>query len=277
MESKLPDITEFSRTYLGVDPITELVPVFPTAHYAMGGVPTNVDTEVLRDNEHIVPGLYAAGEAACVSVHGANRLGTNSLLDINVFGRRAGIAAAEYANSVGHAELPDDPQGATIALVERLRSASGNEHNRTAQGHAGHDGHECAGIPHGGHLEAGPQRRTGAQGSLRKRVHQDKGTRYNTDHLGDRLGFLLDLAEVTVVSALERKESAEVTLARITQIVTTLTSCATPWRTSPERQRRRLRAPGLQASDDDPVRADGAQVLMAAVIEQHRRRTYRSP
>ena len=72
MWSKLPDITEFSRTYLGVDPITELVPVFPTAHYAMGGVPTNVDTEVLRDNEHIVPGLYAAGEVACVSVHGAN-------------------------------------------------------------------------------------------------------------------------------------------------------------------------------------------------------------
>ena len=99
LETKLPDITEFARTYLGVDPVTEPVPVFPTAHYAMGGIPTNVQGEVLRDNTHVVPGLYAAGECACVSVHGSNRLGTNSLLDINVFGKRAGIAAAEYANS----------------------------------------------------------------------------------------------------------------------------------------------------------------------------------
>src|SRR5213080_1752777 len=96
IDAKLPDITEFARTYLGVEPYTEPVPVFPTAHYAMGGVPTNIETEVLADNDSVVPGLYAAGEVACVSVHGSNRLGTNSLLDINVFGKRAGIAAAEY-------------------------------------------------------------------------------------------------------------------------------------------------------------------------------------
>ncbi|MCF8543623.1 MAG: succinate dehydrogenase flavoprotein subunit, partial [Candidatus Nanopelagicales bacterium] len=127
IEAKLPDITEFARTYLGVDPVTELVPVFPTAHYAMGGIPTNISTEVLRDNEHVIPGLFAAGEAACVSVHGANRLGTNSLLDINVFGRRAGIAAAEYANSHEFVELPADPQSQTIAMVELLRSSNGSE------------------------------------------------------------------------------------------------------------------------------------------------------
>ncbi|MDP9460306.1 MAG: succinate dehydrogenase flavoprotein subunit, partial [Actinomycetota bacterium] len=97
IDAKLPDITEFARTYLGVEPYNEPVPVFPTAHYAMGGIPTNVASEVLRNNTDVVPGLYAAGEVACVSVHGANRLGTNSLLDINVFGRRAGLAAAEYA------------------------------------------------------------------------------------------------------------------------------------------------------------------------------------
>ena len=97
IDAKLPDITEFARTYLGVEPYTEPVPVYPTAHYAMGGVPTNVETEVLRNNTDVVPGLYAAGEVACVSVHGSNRLGTNSLLDINVFGRRAGIAAADFA------------------------------------------------------------------------------------------------------------------------------------------------------------------------------------
>ena len=106
IDAKLPDITEFARTYLGVEPYTEPVPVYPTAHYAMGGVPTNIEAEVLRDNDHVVPGLYAAGEVACVSVHGANRLGTNSLLDINVFGRRAGIAAAEYALGPHHVELP---------------------------------------------------------------------------------------------------------------------------------------------------------------------------
>ena len=108
IEAKLPDITEFSRTYLGVDPITELVPVFPTAHYAMGGIPTNIEHRGAGRQRHVVPGLFAAGECACVSVHGANRLGTNSLLDINVFGRRAGIAAAEYAATADFVDLPAD-------------------------------------------------------------------------------------------------------------------------------------------------------------------------
>ena len=209
VESKLPDITEFSRTYLGVDPITELVPVFPTAHYAMGGVPTNVDTEVLRDNEHIVPGLYAAGEVACVSVHGANRLGTNSLLDINVFGRRAGIAAAEYANSVEHAELPNDPQGATIALVEHLRSASGNERTAVLRKDMQDTMDMNAQVYR---TEATLKQALSDVQELKARYAnvsiQDKGTRYNTDLIeAIELGFLLDLAEVTVVSALERKES----------------------------------------------------------------------
>ena len=209
VESKLPDITEFSRTYLGVDPITELVPVFPTAHYAMGGVPTNVDTEVLRDNEHVVPGLYAAGEVACVSVHGANRLGTNSLLDINVFGRRAGIAAAEYANSVEHAELPDDPQGATIALVERLRSASGSERTAVLRKDMQDTMDMNAQVYR---TEATLKQALSDVQELKARYAnvsiQDKGTRYNTDLIeAIELGFLLDLAEVTVVSALERKES----------------------------------------------------------------------
>ena len=209
VESKLPDITEFSRTYLGVDPITELVPVFPTAHYAMGGVPTNVDTEVLRDNEHVVPGLYAAGEVACVSVHGANRLGTNSLLDINVFGRRAGIAAAEYANSVERAELPDDPQGTTIALLERLRSASGSERTAVLRKDMQDTMDMNAQVYR---TEATLKQALSDVQELKARYAnvsiQDKGTRYNTDLIEViELGFLLDLAEVTVVSALERKES----------------------------------------------------------------------
>src|SRR5919107_1386993 len=108
VEKKLPDITEFARTYLDVDPIKEGVPIVPTAHYAMGGIPTNVDAQVLRDAAgSTVPGFYAAGECACVSVHGANRLGTNSLLDIVVFGKRGGIAMAEYASTHRHPPLPD--------------------------------------------------------------------------------------------------------------------------------------------------------------------------
>jgi succinate dehydrogenase / fumarate reductase flavoprotein subunit len=209
IESKLPDITEFSRTYLGVDPVTELVPVFPTAHYAMGGIPTNVETEVLRDNVNIVPGLYAAGEVACVSVHGANRLGTNSLLDINVFGKRAGVAAANYANSVSHVELPQDSQAQTIALVEQLRSSTGGERVAPLR-RALQETMDMNAQVYRTEVTL-KQALIDVQG-LRERYKnvsiQDKGTRYNTDLLeAIELGFLLDLAEVLVVSALERKES----------------------------------------------------------------------
>ena len=127
LETKLPDITEFARTYLGVDPVYEPVPVMPTAHYAMGGIPTNVAAEVLRDNTTVVPGLYAAGECACVSVHGSNRLGTNSLLDINVFGKRAGRNAVEYVKDVDFTPLPDDPAAGVRRMLEQLRDSNGTE------------------------------------------------------------------------------------------------------------------------------------------------------
>jgi succinate dehydrogenase / fumarate reductase flavoprotein subunit len=100
IDEKLPDITDFVRTYMGIEPKTDPIPIQPTAHYAMGGIPTNVNAEVLRADGAVLPGLYAAGECACVSVHGANRLGTNSLLDIVVFGRRGGAAMAEFVRSV---------------------------------------------------------------------------------------------------------------------------------------------------------------------------------
>lgn len=209
IEEKLPDITEFARTYLGVDPISELVPVFPTAHYAMGGIPTNINAEVLRDNEHIVPGLYAAGECACVSVHGANRLGTNSLLDINVFGRRSGIAAAEYAKSADFVALPEDPARDVIAMVERLRSSNGTERVATLRREMQETMDMNAQVYR--NEETLSQALADIQ-ALKKRYPnvsiQDKGTRYNTDLLeAIELGFLLDLAEVTVTSALNRRES----------------------------------------------------------------------
>ena len=96
IDEKLPDITEFARVYQGIEPITQPVPVTPTAHYAMGGIPTDTNARVVIDDKNtVLPGLYAAGECACVSVHGANRLGTNSLIDILVFGRRAGRSMAD--------------------------------------------------------------------------------------------------------------------------------------------------------------------------------------
>ncbi len=92
IETRLPEIADFCRTYLGIDPVQEPMPVQPTAHYAMGGIPTDVDGRVVADGDGgTTEGLYAAGECACVSVHGANRLGTNSLVDLVVFGRRAGL------------------------------------------------------------------------------------------------------------------------------------------------------------------------------------------
>ena len=127
LETKLPDITEFARTYLGVDPVVEPVPVMPTAHYAMGGIPTNNDAQVLSDNTTVVPGLYAAGECACVSVHGSNRLGTNSLLDINVFGKRAGRNAVQYVQTADFVPLPEDPAKEVREMLEGLRHNAGTE------------------------------------------------------------------------------------------------------------------------------------------------------
>ena len=121
IEEKLPDITEFARVYLRVEPTKELVPIQPTAHYAMGGIPTDVDGQVVTGPEETpVPGLYAAGECACVSVHGANRLGTNSLLDIVVFGRRGGVHMAEFAKGADLAPLPDEPAKHTLDMLNGL-------------------------------------------------------------------------------------------------------------------------------------------------------------
>ncbi len=125
---RLPDIADFCRTYLGVDPAVEPMPVQPTAHYAMGGIPTDMDARVVIDEENKpLPGFYAAGECACVSVHGANRLGTNSLVDIVVFGRRAGRDMARFMAENDFVPLPDEPDCDACDEVERLLSSTGSE------------------------------------------------------------------------------------------------------------------------------------------------------
>ncbi|EMQ99468.1 succinate dehydrogenase flavoprotein subunit [Paeniglutamicibacter gangotriensis] len=209
IDAKLPDITEFARTYLGVEPYTEPVPVFPTAHYIMGGVPTNIDAEVLQDNDTVIPGLFAAGEVACVSVHGSNRLGTNSLLDINVFGKRAGISAAKYALDAEYVDLPEDPEAFTANQIESMINSTGTERVAVLR-------KELQDI-----MDANVQvfrdkdsltRALGVIEDLRERYKnvavQDKGKRFNLDLLeAIELGFLLDMAEVMTAAAMHRKES----------------------------------------------------------------------
>jgi succinate dehydrogenase / fumarate reductase flavoprotein subunit len=209
IDAKLPDITEFARTYLGVEPYTEPVPVYPTAHYAMGGVPTNVETEVLRNNTDVVPGLYAAGEVACVSVHGSNRLGTNSLLDINVFGRRAGIAAAEYAATAAWVDLPENPSALVEGMVEGIRGRASGERVADLRRELQETMDRNVQVFR---TEASMKEALGVIDSLKERyanvVVQDKGKRYNTDLLeAVELGFLIELAEVITLGALARKES----------------------------------------------------------------------
>ena len=209
IDEKLPDITEFARTYLGVEPYTEPVPVLPTAHYAMGGIPTNVKAEVLRSNTEVVPGLYAAGECACVSVHGSNRLGTNSLLDINVFGKRSGQHAVEYVKTAEFVPLPDNPTAGVRALLDTVRSGDGSENIAAIRKELQDSMDRNAQIFRTDETLAEV---TELIETLRARYKnialRDKGKRFNTDLLeAVELGFLLDLAEVVVYSARSRKES----------------------------------------------------------------------
>ena len=209
IDAKLPDITEFARTYLGVEPYTEPVPVFPTAHYAMGGIPTNIKAEVLSDNDTVIPGLYAAGECACVSVHGANRLGTNSLLDINVFGKRAGQYSVEYAKTAKQVPLPENAAHDVLAMIEKVRKSKGKEKIAQLRKELQDSMDKNAQVFR---TEETLQEAMDKIQELRKRYEniaiQDQGKRFNTDLLeAIELGFLLDLAEVTVVACRERRES----------------------------------------------------------------------
>ena len=210
IDEKLPDITEFVRVYQGIEPVTEPIPIQPTAHYAMGGIPTDVLTRVIRDAANtVVPGLYAAGETACVSVHGANRLGTNSLVDLLVFGRRAGRQMAADIKGVGMPDVSPDAAEPVRAEIESLRSSSGRESAPRIRQQLADVMMDNVGV----YRDAGLLTEAlGKVRDLRARYAKvrvaDKGTVFNTDLLETReLGYLLDCAEATVVSALARKES----------------------------------------------------------------------
>ena len=210
IEEKLPDITDFARVYQGVEPITEPVPIQPTAHYAMGGIPTNVHTQVTRDAAStVVRGLYAAGEAACVSVHGANRLGTNSLVDLLVFGRRAGRQMIADLGGEDMPVVPDDAAEPVRAEIEGLRASAGRESVPRIRKQLADVMMDNVGVYRDEGLLIAARSKVQELRDRYTRVGvDDKGTVFNTDLLEAReLGYLLDCAEAMVVSALARKES----------------------------------------------------------------------
>ncbi len=210
IDAKLPDITEFARVYQGIEPITQLVPITPTAHYAMGGVPTDIEARVVVDERNtVLPGLYAAGECACVSVHGANRLGTNSLIDILVFGRRAGRSMAQDVAGGGLPDVAMDASDPVREELETLRTRARGENVAHIRAELADAMMERCGVFR---TEEGLGRLTGEIRALRQRYRNaaidDRGRVYNTDLLEAReLGYLLDCAEATVAAARARTES----------------------------------------------------------------------
>ncbi len=207
---KLPDITDFARNYLAVEPITEPVPIQPTAHYAMGGIPTDVDARVVIDGQWTpMPGFYAAGEVACVSVHGANRLGTNSLVDLIVFGRRAGKHMAKFIAENDHLPLPPEPEDFARQQVDRLYSSTAHESSARIRSMLQQEMMDTVFVERS---EVGLKHALDVVAELQdafQRVElQDKGKTFNTELTEAlELGFLLDCSEATVHGALARTES----------------------------------------------------------------------
>src|SRR6516162_1808252 len=211
IDAKLPDITDFARNYLGVEPYYEPVPIQPTAHYAMGGIPTDVEGRVVMDEQNaVLPGLYAAGEVACVSVHGANRLGTNSLVDLIVFGRRAGKHIAnKWLPEAEFAPLPKNPDAAATSLVETLLSRASGETEEGLRAEWRDMLMADVGVVRCGE---GLQRAQAKIAKLKQRYASsclmDTSRTFNTELIEViELGNLLECAEATIAGALARKES----------------------------------------------------------------------
>ena len=207
---KIPDIIDFCRVYLGVDPVTQMMPIQPTAHYAMGGIPTNKFGEVVIDDKNtVVPGLFAAGECACVSVHGANRLGTNSLLDLVVFGKHAGLRAAEYAKKAEFGKMPQDAESGARSDFEALKNGSGKENAFDISNELKYVMFADVGIYRNEKDMASALEKIR---ELKKRFADvkvsDTGKVFNTELLNAwELGNLLDISEAVTMCALNRKES----------------------------------------------------------------------
>jgi succinate dehydrogenase / fumarate reductase flavoprotein subunit len=210
INKKLPEITGFARIYLGVDPVKEPIPVQPTTHYAMGGIPTNVDAEVVIDDKGTkIEGFYAAGEVACVSVHGANRLGTNSLLDIIVFGRRGGKKMAEYIKEHDFPTLPKDADEWTRKTIEKILNGNGKERVSRIRKELQEVMMDKVSVFRTGEsIKEAIEKIKELKERYKEIKIDDKGKRFNTDLIeAIELGNLLDTAEAIAYSTLNRTES----------------------------------------------------------------------
>ncbi|RMG74219.1 MAG: succinate dehydrogenase flavoprotein subunit, partial [Nitrospirae bacterium] len=210
IEERLPEISTFCKIYLGIDPAEEPIPVLPTAHYAMGGIPTDVDGRVLKNERgETVPGLYAAGECACVSVHGANRLGCNSLLDTVVFGRRAGKAIGKDLKGLSQGRIEHEEAERVIDEIERIRNSRGGEQTGKIRKNLQAKMMEhCSVFRTRQHLETLIDDIKEIKEAYRSVGIKDRSRGFNTELLeAIELGHLITLSEVIALSALNRTES----------------------------------------------------------------------
>ena len=209
-DSKLAEITGFARTYAGVEPNKEPIPVQPTCHYMMGGIACDADGQVISDNQGgIITGLYAAGECACVSVHGANRLGCNSLLDTLVFGRRSGKEIRKFIHSIGMPPVPESAEQQEMDKLQQLMNGSGDEKYGAVQAEMQEVMMDKVSVfrTASGLQEALQKLRELKQRYTRISV-SDHGTCFNRELLDVlELENMLELAEVIAAGALYREES----------------------------------------------------------------------
>ncbi len=210
IDAKLPDITDFARTYLGVEPKTQPVPIQPTAHYAMGGLPTDLDGRVLANAQgDVIPGLYSAGESACVSVHGANRLGTNSLVDLIVFGRRGGRHMLDFVHEASLPTLPNDPDKPAREQIAEIIARPSGENAAEIRSRLQEVMMDKVSVVRSAEsMNAALAEIETLRGAYANVAVGDKGEIFNTD-ITEALecGYMLDLAEALVVGGLAREES----------------------------------------------------------------------
>jgi succinate dehydrogenase / fumarate reductase flavoprotein subunit len=209
LAERLSDISSFVKIYLGLNPATDQIPVHPTCHYMMGGIAVNADSNVTDVKNNPVPGLYAAGECSCISLHGANRLGCNSLLDLVVFGRRAGLHIMENLNRLSWVEPPPAPVRDTVDRIRQIKE------NRTGERSAGIR-QSLQEVMMAGcsvfRIEQGLKKTLETVRELEQRARNisidNLGDRFNTDLIDAlELQNMLPLAEAIVASALNRTES----------------------------------------------------------------------
>jgi len=210
VDAKLPDIADFCRTYLSIDPAVSPIPIQPTAHYAMGGIPTDIHGRVCSNAAgDVYEGLYAAGECACVSVHGANRLGTNSLVDLVVFGRRAGKHMADFVRHIDQPIVPKDAADRARSQLSRLYAGSGKESAAALRDRMRGVMMDKVGIYRTGKLMSEAIVELTALSGLYSELRvSDTSSRFNTEPLEAlELANLIDLSLVTATCALHRTES----------------------------------------------------------------------